>query len=58
MAVKKTESKTEAVEIQKTEYTLLKNLGSKPDGSPKKAKGSKVKLTDEQANHYKSLKLI
>ena len=41
-----------------TEYILLKNVGSKKDGSPKKAAGSKVKLTDEQANHYKSLKLI
>jgi len=58
MAVKKTESKTEAVEVQKKEYTLLKNLGSNKNGSPKKAAGSKVKLTDEQANHYKSLKLI
>ncbi len=58
MAVKKTESEGEAPKIQTTEYTLLKNLGSNKNGSPKKAAGSKVKLTDEQANHYKSLKLI
>ena len=58
MAVKKTESEGEAPKIQTTEYILLKNLGSKKDGSPKKAAGSKVKLTDEQANNYKSLKLI
>ena len=58
MAVKKTESEGEAPKIQTTEYILLKNLGSKKDGSPKKVAGSKVKLTDEQANNYKSLKLI
>ena len=58
MAVKKKESDGEAPKIQTTEYILLKNVGSKKDGSPKKAAGSKVKLTDEQANHYKSLKLI
>jgi hypothetical protein len=58
MAVKKKESDGEAPKIQKIEYTLLKNLGSNKDGSPKKAKGSKVKLTEEQVNHYKSLKLI
>ena len=58
MAVKKTESDGEAPKIQTTEYILLKNVGSKKDGSPKKAAGSKVKLTDEQANNYKSLKLI
>ena len=51
-----TKAKEEVAE--KKEYTLLKNLGSNKDGSPKKTKGSKVKLTDEQANHYKSLKLI
>jgi len=58
MGIKKTESEGEAPKIQTTEYVLLKNVGSKKDGSPKKAAGSKVKLTDEQANHYKSLKLI
>ena len=58
MAVKKKESDGEAPKIQTTEYILLKNVGSKKDGSPKKAAGSKVKLTDEQVNNYKSLKLI
>lgn len=43
---------------EKKEYTLLKNLGSNKNGTPKKAKGSKVKLTDEQAINYKSLNLI
>ena len=57
MAVKKKESDGEAPKIQ-TEHILLKNLGSKKDGSPKKAAGSKVKLTEEQVNNYKSLKLI
>ena len=58
MGIKKTESDGEAPKVKTTEYTLLKNVGSRKDGSPKKAAGSKVKLTDQQANHYKSLKLI
>ena len=47
-----------ATEIKTTEHTLLKNVGSKKDGSPKKAAGTKVKLTDEQVTNYKQLKLI
>ena len=43
---------------QKTEYTLLQNVGSTKTGQPKKKAGSKVKLTDEQATRYKHLKLI
>ena len=58
MAVSKKEPETKIVEVQTTEYILLKNVGSKKDGKPKKAAGSKVKLTVEQSIIYKSLNLI
>ena len=58
MGIKTKESEGEAPKIQTAEYILLKNVGSKKDGSPKKAAKSKVKLTDEQASDYKQLKLI
>ena len=44
--------------VKKTEYILKANLGSNKDGSPKKAKGSKVKLTDQQATNYKQKNII
>lgn len=58
MGEKNNELKAKVVEVQKTEHILLRNVGSKKDGSPKKAKGSKVKLTEKQVIIYKSQKLI
>jgi len=58
MAISKKEPETKIVEVQKTEYILLKNVGSKKDGKPKNAAGSKVKLSVEQSIIYKSLNLI
>lgn len=43
---------------KKKEFILKKNVGSNKDGSPKKPKGSTVRLTEEQEKQYKSLNLI
>lgn len=57
--LKETEVKdAEVVKVTRREFILKKNVGSNKDGSPKKAKGSKVKLTEEQEKQYKYLNLI